>query len=502
MIDAQTRIIRYSTINFIGWIASIGITLLSIPFFLSKISTDEYGAWVLIGSFTGYFSLLQFGIGPAVIKFIAQFKAQNDQDEINDIINSALIFSTFVGIIGGVVLYIFSPYIVSVFHIPDHLYNQTLLSFKIGAIFFPALLVSSIYVSVFIGFQNYLLSNLLNTIQIGLSAFIGIIFLEFGFGIIGLVVSSAIVDILCIGIGHYLVYKTIECYELKFSGAFSMLRRMFGYSMYTFISQLSQLFNMHLAEIIIGIVLGPSAVTFFNIPSRLIGFFSSGASSLSAVLFPFASELQTKSNVHQIRRVFLTTTRYFSFLIVPFYFFVIVYSKFILTSWLSPKIAEESHALMVLCSLAYLISNMTNIPSQFLQGFGKVKLISRFSVGVLVVSLIAYYPLTRQMGIVGAGVALLVTQVLGVIFIYYALNILNVSVREYLSSNGKPFLLGLIALILPMLFSYLTRGYMSSYLLSTFTAFTLFSTSYIYLCISFSEIGTLAKKYYHSFSWR
>ena len=499
MENTQTRIIRYSTINFIGWIVSLTVTLLSVPFFISKISSDGYGIWVLVGSLTGYFSLLQLGIGPAVIKYIAQFHALNDEKSVCDVINAALLFSLFVGIIAGIVIYFLSPFFVSLFHLPTSLYVQSLMSFRTGAIFYPVFLVSNVYVSVFIGYQHYVISNGLNITQISLTSIIGGILLVLNFGVVGLVIAGGIVDIVCIIVGQYLLYKMVKHYELKLSGALSMLRKMFRYSIYVFISQLSQVINARLAELIIGIVIGPSAVTFFNIPSRLIGYFSSGASSISAVLFPFASELQAGLDTERIKRTFLMATRYFTFLIVPFYFFVMVYSKSILMLWLSDEIAKESYKLMILYSIAYLIANMTTIPSQFLQGFGRVKFISQFSIGVLFVSLIAYYPLTKHMGIIGAGFAMLTTQIFGLIFIYYALKVLNISLREYISANGSPFLFGFISLLFSILFTYLAKEYISSVFLSFTLSFSFFSGFYYLLCASFSEMGTVMRKYYSSF---
>jgi O-antigen/teichoic acid export membrane protein len=498
MEDNQTRIMRYSTINFIGWVVSIGVTLLSIPFFISRISSEGYGVWVLISSLTGYFSLLQFGIGPAIIKYVSQYKFQKDLTSVRDTINAALLFSLFVGTIGGMAIYVLSPFFASIFHLPDRLYEQSLTSFRIGALFYPAFLVSNVYVSVFIGYQQYVISNILNTIQIALTALIGSLFLVFDYGIVGLVAASAIVDIVCILLGQYLLHRMIDRYELRPSGAFSALKTIFGYSMYTFISQMAQILNARLPEIIIGIALGPGAVTLFNIPARLVGYFSSGASSMSAVLFPFASELQASADRERIKRTFLKAVRHFTFLIVPFYFFVIVYSRPILGLWLSSEIADKGYQLMALYSLAYLIANMTTIPSQYLQGFGKVKLISRFSVGVLVVSVLAYYPLTWQLGILGSGIAMLMTQAFGLLFIHYSLRVLVVSLPEYISANARPFLFGFLALLLSLLFGYLIREVNSSYLLSFLVSFLVFSGFYYLLCMSFSEIGDTARKFYFS----
>jgi len=498
MENIRTRLFRNSTINFIGWIIPLAATFLAVPLFIRIISPAGYGVWVLVSSLTGYFSLFQLGIGPAIIKYVAEFKAQDDLNKAQDTINAALLFSLIVGLIGGVAIYSSAPLLVRLFHLPAHLQIPSLISFRISGVFFPALLVSNVYVSAFVGFQRYSLSNTLNIIQTVLTTLIGVLLLLMGYGIVGLVTASAVVDLVSIILGHYLLYKKIGFHGFRILETVWALKKMFGYSIYTFISQLSQALNARLAEIIIGITLGPTAVTYFNVPARLVGLFSSGASSLSAVIFPFASELQTRANFLQVRQAFLKSTRYFTFLIVPIYTVLIVFSKPILTWWLSAEIAGEAHLAMSLYAAAYLVANMTTIPSQFLQGFGRVRFISQFSVGIILVSIITYYPLIRYLGLTGAGVSVLLTQIVAVGFIYYSLRIFEVSLRDYLSSNITPFAVGLLALI-PLLllqspaFDYIRGG-------DTFLLFaSIFLVFYLSLCLLFSDIGPVMGEYFNLF---
>lgn len=497
--ENNQKLFRNSIINFIGWVIPVVVTLFTIPFFISKLSLDGYGVWVLVSTLTGYFSLLQFGIGPAIIKFVAQFNAQKDMASVLDTINAGLLFSLCIGILGGVIIYLLSPLFISLFHIPESLYRDSLNSFKLAGVFFPIFLVSNVYVSIFVGFQRYLLSNTLNIIQTAFTALVGSILLIFGFRIVGLVIASAFVDLFCIILGQYLLHRTIDNYQLKLYGTYVALKKIINYSIYTFISQLAQVVNARLPEVIIGITLGPTAVALFNIPARLVGLFSAGISSASLVLFPFASEMQVHGNQNRIRGTFLTSTRYVSFIIVFVYLGLILFSKSILSLWISDAIASSAFLVMSLYAFAYLIANMTTVPSQFLQGFGRVKFISLFSVGIIFVSLLAYYPLIMAMGIIGAGVALLLTQMFGLIFIRYSLVVLSVPISDYVSKNSMPFIFGLLSLIVSLLFRWFLSSYLSSTGLFVITAI-IYTLAYLSLCLLFSEMGSLMKKYIFSYS--
>jgi O-antigen/teichoic acid export membrane protein len=323
-----------------------------------------------------------------------------------------------------------------------------------------------------------------------------------GYGVAGLVMSTGVVNTLTVIFCQWFLHKFIADYQIKIVGAFKTIRKIFGYSVYTFISQIAQLLNSRLAEILIGILVGPSAVTYFNVPARLIGLFASGTSSFTTVLFPFASELQSEGDISRTQRTFLQATRYFSFLIVPFYFIFIIFSKPILELWLSTEIAEASYMIMSIYALAYLISGMTIVPSQYLQGFGRVKFISMFSVGIILVSVLAYFPLIKLFGLIGAGYVVLFSQVIGVFFIYYALKVIGVSVKEYLHSNFTAFLFGLIGLVPVILLQTVFGGYLREMYLGLILM-ALFFIIFGILCFFYSEIGRMIKGIVNSnLHWR
>src|SRR5690349_16468129 len=60
------------------------------PFLIHRLGETTYGLWILIGSLTGYFGLLDLGVRGSVGRYIAYHRAQNDQEEVNTTVNTAL----------------------------------------------------------------------------------------------------------------------------------------------------------------------------------------------------------------------------------------------------------------------------------------------------------------------------------------------------------------------------------------------------------------------------
>ena len=72
------------------------IGLVMLPFNLTHLGTAEYGLWMLLGSITVHFSVLDLGYGGAIVKFVAQYRAHRDARALNEI--ASTLFFIFTGI--------------------------------------------------------------------------------------------------------------------------------------------------------------------------------------------------------------------------------------------------------------------------------------------------------------------------------------------------------------------------------------------------------------------
>ena len=61
-----------------------------VPILLHYIGKSEYGLYQLIGSFIAYFSIMDFGLTAAVVRFYAKYKALQDQIKMENILAFAM----------------------------------------------------------------------------------------------------------------------------------------------------------------------------------------------------------------------------------------------------------------------------------------------------------------------------------------------------------------------------------------------------------------------------
>mgnify|MGYP003613230898 CR=1 FL=1 len=53
--------------------------LLLTPYMLRSLGKSEYGLYSLIGAFVGYLSVLDFGLGNAIVRYVAKYRAEGDK---------------------------------------------------------------------------------------------------------------------------------------------------------------------------------------------------------------------------------------------------------------------------------------------------------------------------------------------------------------------------------------------------------------------------------------
>ena len=74
-----------SIITYINLIISTIIPLLYTPIMLRILGQEEYGLYSLSNSVISYLTLLNFGFGTAIIRFISKFRIECDHDKIEGV---------------------------------------------------------------------------------------------------------------------------------------------------------------------------------------------------------------------------------------------------------------------------------------------------------------------------------------------------------------------------------------------------------------------------------
>ena len=175
------KIMTNSGFNLTGRIAIIVINILLVPFIVGKIGLKEYGIWVMVYAFTGYFNLLDFGISSAYVRFIAEKKAQDDKKGINEIISCGLFMNLVAVLIFFVIGILFRDfYLLKVLKVGGVSNISNI--YMIAIIIFGMNFLFGIFQAVIDGFQRMSITNSILVVAKLVEAVLVIILLSNGLG--------------------------------------------------------------------------------------------------------------------------------------------------------------------------------------------------------------------------------------------------------------------------------------------------------------------------------
>ena len=85
--------------NWIGVALNIAIGLLLSPYIMRKLESERYGIWVLVFSLVEYLWFFDLGFNTSVTQFVAKYRARNEPDQINRVINTGLVYFCAVAVV-------------------------------------------------------------------------------------------------------------------------------------------------------------------------------------------------------------------------------------------------------------------------------------------------------------------------------------------------------------------------------------------------------------------
>src|SRR5579862_6825051 len=85
----QPKTIWNIAANVAGIVVNMVSGLLVMPFLIQKLGNTTYGLWILIGTLTGYFGVLDLGVSAAVGRLIAVHRARHEPEQVNAVMSTA-----------------------------------------------------------------------------------------------------------------------------------------------------------------------------------------------------------------------------------------------------------------------------------------------------------------------------------------------------------------------------------------------------------------------------
>ena len=406
-------------LSYVSIVINTLIQLAYTPVLVRLLGQSEYGLYSLVSSIIGYLTILDLGFGNAIIVYTAKYRAKNDKQaelKLHGMFKIIFYIIAFIAALLGMLL----------FFGVDTIFGQSMTADEIGKAKIMMLILTfnlcitfafNIYSSIISAYEKFVFQKLISIAGMILKPLIMLPLLFLGFKSIAMVCVLTGINLLIILSNYYYCKKKLDV-RPKFSGFDKkMLKIIFGYSIWIFMTIIVDKVNWSVDNFILGIVSGTVAVSVYSIASQINMIFINLSTAISGVFLPKMSSIVEKgASKKLLADEFIKVGRIqFHILFLALSGFII-FGKSFIHLWVGNGY-DESYYVTLCLIIPVFFSLIQNLGLSIMQAMNKYrfKAISTFIMAIANVG-ISFY-LASIYGPVGAALGTTIVLVLNNIFI-------------------------------------------------------------------------------------
>ena len=385
------------------------------PVMLRILGQSEYGLYSLANSVVGYLSLLTFGLGSTIVRYVAKYRAEGNKEEEEKVIGLFILIYSVLAVfvlIGGAVL---AGNVETIFHrgLTDAEISKITILIRIMSFNMAISFRLSVFGSIIMAHERYIYRQAVNILSTVAVPCANIVVLYLGYGSIGMSMVSTGLQFLMLPLNVGYCF-----YNLKLRPKFrklpiKLIKEIISFSLFVFIGSIVDMLFWATDKLILGMLTSTAVVAVYNVGSTFNSMMTSISTAFSGVLMPKATGMVTKGATStQLTELFIRVGR-LQYLIISLALsgFIVFGHDFILL-WAGEGYEE-----------AYNIALVTLIPLS-------IPLIQNTGLSIAIANVVSTYLVVPFMGGFGAalcsGVSYLIGQGLIMNIYYYKITKINI----------------------------------------------------------------------------
>lgn len=368
----MSNIKKNSFYSLLGFALPTIVVLLGYPILIRSLGEAAFGLYVLATSLSGTLAFLDLGISAATLKFVAESTARGDRERFSKIVQTSFIFYGSVGLSGAIILWYSSPFLVKLFSVEPGLTMEGTWAFRISAIQFSIFFLNTVFLSIFKGVQRFDLSSLSLTLLSVLTYGGGILIAMYtSLGLVGITGASLVANLMSLALSGYLAKQIFREHGISFKNSrptFEVFRNMFSFSSILTLNSLANFMLYQIQRYLIGILLGPAAVSAYQVAMTIPSKAHSVVNAVTETLFPLASATKNLQNLRATYLKMLIASLCIAALaLLP----LAVCSDLLLLLWMGTPAGSETGRLIPILAAAYFFIALSPAPYHIANGAGK-----------------------------------------------------------------------------------------------------------------------------------
>jgi len=388
--------------NWAVYATSAILSFFMMPYILSQVGQAALGVWILVGSFSGYLGLFDFGIGFAVVRYVARFQKTGEVKKRNEIVATAFYVACLLSLLVLAATFYIMFNAADLFDIPAELIAQSqavifLIGFSI-TLGFPLSIFSEALAG---GLWRYDLSNKVALITGILRVGLTVLFLELHWGLAGLGVAALVGSLIGYLWRMKMLFKLLP--DLSVSPRLvsrPVVRAMSGYSFYSFMLVLSGRIAFYSDSFIVGFYRGIEDVAIFGIAAKLTEYLRQLIFTITKLFSPVASRYDPDTDQASLRRIFYDGSRLHLLFSLPISLILYFWGGNLIKLWMGDAFASSQVVLQVLL-LGHIVSFLQGIGGEILLGVGRHRFFALLSMLSAMANIVLSIILIERVGLVG-----------------------------------------------------------------------------------------------------
>ncbi len=413
-----------------------GITMLVyVPMLLHYLTKEQYGVYQLMGSLIAALSLMDFGLGSCIVRFLAQARARQNVKEEQDILSAARLLYL---LIAGAILVVGAGLYIGI----TPLYGKTLSPqelvcakqiFIILLVNFALVIACNVFSVVMLARERFVAYQGIRVLDLVCSPLMVWGVLSWKADVLNIVWVQTFFNILVIGISYIYCRVKLQVHFPLYRVPGALIRKLAAFSLTIFIGNVSGQIYWRLGSWVLGAIAGAVAVANYYISSQICLFFLIFSSSIGSVFLPKLSADSAKSvSLQSHNEIFCRTGRLQALIACLILIGFVCLGREFLTLWLGPG-NEVCYWPAVILMAGYMLSVIQGIAPTALQAMNRYSWFAYIYLASAGCNILLAFVLSKYYGVIGCALAaafcLLVLQGLAV-NIYY--NRVGLDVRHFI----------------------------------------------------------------------
>ncbi len=419
MNNSKSQLKSGVVLSYINLIIGNVIPLIYTPMMLSLLGQSEYGLYTLANTIVGYLSLLSFGMGSAIVRYITKYKVSGDKEKERQMFG----LFTFLFTVLAVIVFVLG--IILSFNV--HLfYSNTLNASELQTMRILIILCTinsavtflfTTYLSMIMIYERYVFRQILNIFTTVAMPCVNIIVLYMGLASVGMVVSSTVLNILVSVASVIYCHRSLHI-KPKFKGMpFGELREIFGFCFFVFLGSVVDMLFWSTDKIIIGAVIGTVAVAVYNVGATFNTIVTSISTTISSILTPKVTNMVFSSENTKVLTDFFIKVGRLQYLVVSLVVSgFIVFGRQFIHLWVGDGY-NEAYFVALLTLLPVVVPLIQNTGLSIVMAQNKHKFRSIVYLIIAIVNVLTTAIAVNYWGIIGAAACSAASYIIGQGFI-------------------------------------------------------------------------------------